>query len=183
MAGRVGDLPASLDVGVLGRTMLEAARAAHIGVTVTVYEDSGPRMVYVNEAAAEIVGWSVEEIVARDPLASVAPDDLPRIRDRLEKRIRGEPGQATYEVTVIRKDGRRVPIEMTASPTTLDGRPAMFAFIMDVSACVRRLASASSSRTRQSPSALSGEAGSSMRTEPTCSSSATRPRKRSTPCR
>lgn len=134
MVGRVGDLPASLDVGVLGKTMLEAARAAHIGVTVTVYEESGPRMVYVNEAAAEIVGWSAAEILASDPLANIAPEELPRIRERLAKRTQGEPGQTRYEVTVIRKDGRRVPVEMTASPTTLDGRPAMFAFIMDVSA-------------------------------------------------
>ena len=192
MVGRVGDLPASLDVGVLGKTMLEAARAAHIGVTVTVYEESGPRMVYVNEAAAEIVGWSAAEILASDPLANIAPEELPRIRERLAKRTQGEPGQTRYEVTVIRKDGRRVPVEMTASPTTLDGRPAMFAFIMDVSApkvgrggraCVPRLASASSSRARRSPSASSGEAGSSTRTEPTCPSSATRQRRRSTRCR
>ena len=128
------DLPANLDVGVLGKTMLEAANAAHIGVSVTVFEASGPRNVYVNEAAAAIAGWSVEEFLARDPFANIAPEDLPRIRERLGKRVQGEPGNMSYEMTLVRKDGRRVPIEMTATPTTIDGRPAMFAFIMDVSA-------------------------------------------------
>jgi PAS domain S-box-containing protein len=128
------DLPANLDVGVLGKTMLEAASAAHIGVTVTVFDGSGAHNVYVNEASAAIAGWPVEEFLARDPFANIAPEDLPRIRERFGKRVQGEAGNMSYELTIVRKDGRRVPIEMTATPTTIDGRPAMFAFTVDVSA-------------------------------------------------
>ena len=54
MAERVGDLPASLDVGAVGRAMLEAARAAHIGVTVTLVEPTGARIVYMSDVAADI---------------------------------------------------------------------------------------------------------------------------------
>src|SRR5260370_17014020 len=64
----------------------------------------------------------------------IAPEDLPRMRDRFGRRARGERGQSSYELTTIAKDGRRVPIEVTASDVTIDGRRAVFAFIVDVSA-------------------------------------------------
>jgi PAS domain S-box-containing protein len=134
MAERVGDLPASLDVGAVGKAMLEAARAAHIGVTVTLVEPTGARIVYMSEVAADICGWPLEEVLAGDPLASVAPEDLARVRERLGKRTDGDRGESSYEITLIRKDGRRVPIEMTASHAILDGKPAVFAFIVDLSA-------------------------------------------------
>jgi len=134
MAGRVGDLPASLDLGAVGTAMLEAARAAHIGVTVTLIDPTGPRFFYVSEAAAHISGWSVEEVMAQDPLATVSPEDLPRVRERLGKRTGGERGETSYELAIVRKDGRRVPVEMTASHAMINGQAAVFTFIMDVSA-------------------------------------------------
>jgi PAS domain S-box-containing protein len=134
MDERVGQLPANVDLGVLGKTMLDAARAAHIGVSVTVVDASGPRNVYLSETAAEILGFSVEELARSNPMDHIAPEDLPRMEERLRRRAQGEVGQKSYELTVIRKDGRRVPIEVTASNAVIDGQHAVFAFIVDVSA-------------------------------------------------
>jgi PAS domain S-box-containing protein len=122
MDERVGELPANVDLGVLGKTMLDAARAARIGVSVTVMDASGPRNVYLSEAAADIFGYTVEELVRMNPMDHIAPEDLPRMQDRLRKRAHGERGQKSYEVTVISKDGRRVPIEVTASDAILGGQ-------------------------------------------------------------
>ncbi|HZU81554.1 MAG TPA: PAS domain S-box protein [Polyangiaceae bacterium] len=128
-----GETIADIDVGVLGRTMLEAARAAHIGVTLTVFE---PRLrcVYVSEAVAEMLGWSVEELLARDPLDIVAPDEVPRLRERARLRAAGELGQASYKVAAVRKDGQRLTIEVTTSDVVVSGRTAVFAFLVDVTA-------------------------------------------------
>ena len=57
-----------IDIGVLGSTMLQAARAERIGVTLTLIDPLPPRNVYVSEAAAELVGWSVEELLERDAM-------------------------------------------------------------------------------------------------------------------
>jgi PAS domain S-box-containing protein len=128
-----GRLPANLDLSALGLTVLDAAHAARIGVAVSVLEPEGPRNVYVSEAAAEIMGRPVEELLS-SPLARVSPDDLERMRERFARRTAGETGEARYEVTVVRKDGAHVPIEVTTSDVTIEGRKAVLAFIVDVSA-------------------------------------------------
>jgi PAS domain S-box-containing protein len=130
MAAR--ELPANLDL--LGETLLEAAQAARIGVTVTFVADGAARNAYVSAAAADILGWSAEELLVADPMSFISPDDLPRLRERLGRRSRGEEGQASYELTVVSKDGRRVPIEVSATNTSIDGRRAIIAFLIDVTA-------------------------------------------------
>src|SRR5580658_8822871 len=78
----------SIDAGALGSMMLEAARAARIGVTISVVEDF--RYLYVSEAAAEIMGWPAEELLVSHPFAHVSPKDIPRLQERLARRTRGE---------------------------------------------------------------------------------------------
>ncbi len=134
MGERAGELPADVDVGALGHAVLEAAHVAHIGVTVTLTDPPIPRVIYVNEAAAEIVGWPIEDLMTGNSLRHVAPEDLPLVHERFMRRAAGEKGEKAYELTVVRRDGKRVNIEVTASPATVGGRPAVFAFVVDVTA-------------------------------------------------
>jgi len=134
MRERAGKVPANVDVGAIGRAILEAAQGARLGVTVTFVDREKPELVYINEAAAEIVGWPVEELFEHDVLAHVAPEDEPLVHERFRKRAGGEPGERTYPLTVLRKDGRRVNIEVDRE-LRHDGRPAVvFAFVVDVTA-------------------------------------------------
>jgi PAS domain S-box-containing protein len=134
MSGDAGRWLGLLDLGVLGQTMLDAARAARIGVTVTFTDGDAPRHLYVSEVAADIMGWSVQELLERNPFENVSARDDARMRDRFAQRARGDGEQAWYEVYVRRKDGVDVPLEVTASRVVIDGRPAVFAFLLDVSA-------------------------------------------------
>ena len=95
-----------VDLSDLGKTMLAAAQAAHIGVSMSLL-DPEPRTIYVNQAAADILGWSSEELLAEDLMGHVAPEDLPRLRDRLQQRIGGQTGEASYEISAFRRDGAR----------------------------------------------------------------------------
>ncbi len=122
----------SIDAGTLGTMMLEAARAARIGVTISVVESF--RYVYVSEAAADIMGWSATELLETHPFTHVAPRDLPRLQERLSRRAEGEQGEMSYEVHYVRKDGREVSAEVTASAMLVDGQRAVFTFIIDSSA-------------------------------------------------
>ncbi len=122
----------NIDAAALGSMMLDAAQAARIGVTITVLEE--PALVYVSDAAVDIVGWPREELLGTDPLAHVAARDLPHLRGRLARRQAGEQGEMSYELGFVRKDGRETRVAMTASTLTLQGRPAVFTFLVDVSA-------------------------------------------------
>jgi PAS domain S-box-containing protein len=134
MGGHAGEVVANIDAGVLGKAMLDAARAAGIGVTVTMVDTPTPRHMYVNQAAADILGWPLEELFDRDPLANISPRDRLRASERLERRTAGEQGPTTYELVIERKDGTHVPIEVTATHATVEGRRAVVAFIVDSSA-------------------------------------------------
>ena len=148
MGERAGDATSRLDLGTLGHALLDAARAAKIGVTVAVVEPSAPRCIYVNESAAAIVGMPVEEILAMDPLSLVAPEDVAGLRARLARRAAGEGGEKSFELTLVRRDGRRVSIEVTTSPVVIDGRLGVVAFVIDVTA--RKEAELARSRTEAS---------------------------------
>jgi PAS domain S-box-containing protein len=134
MVDRSSDLPDNIDIGVLGKTMLDAARAARIGVSIAVVEPGGPRNIYVSEAAADILGWSVLELLQKSPMDFIAQEDQVHAHARFEKRASGERGTASYELRAVHKDGRHVFIEVTASTVTIEGRLAVFAFIVDVTA-------------------------------------------------
>jgi PAS domain S-box-containing protein len=134
MSSGVGALLAEMDMGALGRTMLDAAGAARIGVMVTFVDTPRPVQAYISPVAADILGWSVEELCSGDAMRLVAPADRRRMEERYERRRAGETGQTSYEVQIQRKDGSLATIELTAGVATVDGRPAVCAFLVDVSA-------------------------------------------------
>src|SRR5260370_41148063 len=125
-------LPAIVDVGVLGRTKVGGAPRERIGVTVPLVEQTVARNISIREVAAEILGWPVGELLAGNPMNYIAAEDLPPLRERLAVRARGGVGHARYEITAIRKDGRRVPVEGTASDVLIDSKSPVFAFLVDV---------------------------------------------------
>ncbi|MGH7294685.1 MAG: PAS domain S-box protein, partial [Polyangiaceae bacterium] len=129
-----GEVLAQFDLGALGRTMLDAAGGAGIGVTVTLVDLPVPRIVYVNEVAARILGWPPEELLERDPFLNVAERELGHLKQRFERRSTGEEGSRSYELAVRRKDGTEAAISVTTSHASIDGRRAVFAFIVDLSA-------------------------------------------------
>ncbi|HEX8789327.1 MAG TPA: PAS domain S-box protein [Polyangiaceae bacterium] len=137
MGSGVGELLAKIDVGVLGGAMLDAAAAAGIGVTVTFVDSARPVNAYISERAAQILGWPAEELMDRDPMAFIAPEDRAWAENRYARRHSGaERGQTSYELRIQRKDGTYASIELTAGTANVDGRATVFAFLVDAS--VRR---------------------------------------------
>ena len=82
------------------------------------------RLAYANRRLGEIMGGAVEEFVGRPISELVPPEDFARIMQNLKNRLEGKPAPRQYEVTGIRKNGERVPIEISASRTAWEGRPA-----------------------------------------------------------
>ncbi len=126
----VQDVSAILDVEVLGKALLDAARTARIGIVVLTLEEPA-RHGYVSEAAADILGWPRADLLTRDFMTNVAPEDVPRMRQSFAGLLAGEPRTATHDLFVVRKDGTRTPIEATASSVTIGARQAILAFIVD----------------------------------------------------
>ncbi len=115
--------------------IVEAANRAHIAVAVTMSAEDGTlHNVFVNDAAVELLGYSREEQLSIPVWTSIAPEDIPRLMERLAAQERGEPIADSAEVTVVTKSGERIPVEFSRAQVAIDGRMASVSFFVDVSA-------------------------------------------------
>jgi PAS domain S-box-containing protein len=69
--------------------------------------------VKINHAAETLSGYSRAEIVGHNYAEFVAPEHLQQVRDRFCAKL-AKQGETTYEIDVIAKDGRRVPVEVSS---------------------------------------------------------------------
>jgi len=106
------------------------AENANDGILIAVDEGD---YVYVNNRAAEITGYSVAELLKLSMKDLTQPDEFKKVRERYGKRLMGNAVPRQYETVIVRKDGNRVPIEVTAAKTIWWGQFAGMAIIRDIS--------------------------------------------------
>jgi PAS domain S-box-containing protein len=93
------------------------------------------RIVFANQATADIMGYSREELLAMSPAKvreSVHPDDREFVWGRFQDRFAGKDVPPRYECRAIRKDGGLMWMEMSANMVEYQGRPALQAALVDI---------------------------------------------------
>jgi len=109
--------------------LLGAQSDVGLGVAIT----DGTRIVYVNDALARMYGYSVGELMEMpSALQLVAPADRKRLRERLGRRMQGEPVGDLGETTVTRKDGRQVVNAYAVKPVQVKGRTLIISLVADI---------------------------------------------------
>ncbi|MFZ3063063.1 MAG: PAS domain S-box protein [Actinomycetota bacterium] len=88
--------------------------------------------VYANKRAAEIAGFSQAELLKLGIKDLAHPDELNKLMERYKKRLEGKPVPRTYETVIQRKDGKSVPVELTAGKTAWQGQPADIVILRDI---------------------------------------------------
>jgi PAS domain S-box-containing protein len=117
------------------RALTAAADNAGIGICVSFAKEPTPEgvdVLYVNEGAARLLGSSVEEITRRGVWQFFPPEELPRLKQMVEQRLRGEPAPKVFETSVVHSDGRRIPVELSTTPLTLEGKFTNVTFLFDI---------------------------------------------------
>lgn len=93
---------------------------------------------YVNPKMAEIVGYTVEQLVdKKGPEDVVADEDWPLVRENLRKRVAGEMESINYSFMGKKGTGEIVHLEVYGSRMEYQGRPAVIGTILDVTQRVR----------------------------------------------
>jgi PAS domain S-box-containing protein len=107
------------------RVLADTSKAA-------IYVYQNENLVYVNEAAERITGYSKVELLKMRFWDIVHPDQQEIVRERGLARQHDEPVLSPYEVRFITKGGEARWIELSAGPITYMGRPAAVATFFDI---------------------------------------------------
>ncbi|MCG6970529.1 MAG: PAS domain S-box protein [Gammaproteobacteria bacterium] len=101
---------------------------------VAIFVGNAQQHLYANPRALSLLGYSAEEILHTSIDTIVHPDEKDKVLNRFAQRISGEPVASTYETVFITKQGRSVPVEITATLTRWRGKPAGLIFAQDITA-------------------------------------------------
>ena len=107
------------------RTISENALAG-----INIIQDS--KLIYVNPAMAEIFGYRPDELIGASPMIYTHPDDQAFVTESIQSRIRGETKSAHYEFRGLRKNGEERIIEVLGVGIEINGKPATFSNILDI---------------------------------------------------
>jgi len=78
----------------------------------------------MNVSGERVSGYSRDELLGTNIRDLVAPEHLERVREALDRKLRGEVAFTFYEVDLLAKDGRHVPLEISTRLIYRDGQPA-----------------------------------------------------------
>ncbi|KAA0002160.1 MAG: PAS domain S-box protein [Thermoplasmata archaeon] len=92
------------------RTLAESAEE------IIVIHDTEGRIIYVNEYGVRRSGYSKKEILGRRVEEFVPEEYHKEIEERRKKRRDGERSVVKFEMEFVAKNGKRVPVEVIASP-------------------------------------------------------------------
>jgi PAS domain S-box-containing protein len=81
------------------------------------------RLTWMNAAGRQFLGYSQEEIQHLEVSQLVLPEDLRHLEQMVKRRLAGEETKHTYEVQIVTKSGRVLPVEISSSLIYQDGQP------------------------------------------------------------
>ena len=87
---------------------------------------------FVSDEWCRITGYSKKELLGMSLFDLLHPEHRQASLERHKKKMKGESIPGLFEMSIIRKDGTEVPIELTSAYTTYQGERANVAFIRDI---------------------------------------------------
>jgi len=107
----------------MSRSMLDNA-------TMGVYLLQDKKFLYVNPTFEKIIGYSSEELVGREAIDYVHPNDRSIVRIKALENLKGV-SMLPYEFRVLRKDGRQIWVMERVASIQYKGRRAVIASFME----------------------------------------------------
>ena len=99
-----------------------------------IYIIQDDKFVLVNEAWEKLFGYDRKEIMSPgfNYVDFVAPESKEMIRERQQRRLKGEPVSSRYELSVLTKDGKKLDLEASVAEIQWKNRPAVQGVYYDI---------------------------------------------------
>ncbi|MEA1938165.1 MAG: PAS domain S-box protein, partial [Pseudomonadota bacterium] len=88
--------------------------------------------VFVNPALGKLLGRDEREIVGKPIDYYVHPDQIPHVIARFKSRLSGGVVPSIYESLMVRKDNQQIPVEISTTIITHEGRTAQLMLVHDI---------------------------------------------------
>ena len=115
------------------RILIEAASRS--GQAIIVHQDRNDVVgacVFANDTAVKMTGYSEEELSVLSWMKILHPDYFDSALNRYKRRMGGEDIPGLFELSIIRKDGVEVPIEVSSIRSEFHGETALITFLRDI---------------------------------------------------
>ncbi|MDO8473808.1 MAG: ATP-binding protein [Dehalococcoidia bacterium] len=93
---------------------------------------AGPKYVFANKEWCRITGCTRQEIYQRMFIESFSPEAREAVGGALGRWLSGKDALGCKGLNVLRKDGSKVPVEISGAPTTYQGKPGAVCYVLDV---------------------------------------------------
>jgi PAS domain S-box-containing protein len=95
--------------------------------------NTGMNIMYVNEPFAKMLGYSAEGLLDMNVLDITAPEYRESINERTSRRQNGETAVSQFVTELVRKDGTRLPVELSVSLIDFKGKRSSLTIIREIS--------------------------------------------------
>ncbi len=121
----------------LSMAALEQSRANLKAITENAGEgilvNAGGKHVFANQYMLDMTGYSEKEIYETGIKDLIHADQYEFVLSQFKRRMAGENVQNRYETVFVNKQGKNIPVELTAAKTLWQGQPAGLAIVHDIS--------------------------------------------------
>ncbi len=117
------------------RTLRESEkkfRALAESTSACIYLIQDNKFIYVNPAFESVIGYSLQELAAISFLNFVHPDFRELVRERAERRLKGEKPPERYETKIITKNGQEKWVEISVTTIEMNGQSTIIGSTFDV---------------------------------------------------
>ncbi|MDD4901391.1 MAG: PAS domain S-box protein [Patescibacteria group bacterium] len=87
---------------------------------------------FFNNQMFNMVGYTEVEAYSKPFLNFVADKYKKAVYEKYKAKISGQKTTSRYEIELIKKDGKSLPVEINSSPIFFEGRPAVMSIIRDM---------------------------------------------------
>lgn len=115
------------------RALVEASSKAGIGIVIL--QSTGDQeavIVFANDGAIQMTGYSKEELLSRAIGEFIPPEEFLIVLERYRNRQRGKPSIPYYETHIISKSGTKIPILISAATLKYQGKIATVVYFRDM---------------------------------------------------
>ncbi len=103
----------------------------NVGEGMIVIQDG--KFIFANPALFQLLAYRAEEILGREFLPFVYPEDRDLIQSNYTRRLQGEPVPPKTDFRVLHKSGKPLWVQISTTMVDWNGQPATLTFMSDIS--------------------------------------------------